>query len=229
MDVSADYTVRDQQRMERASRYFLWQASLAAGHLGRRVLEIGCGVGNFKRHLLDRDLVVGLDVVAECLAQHHDRFAEHAHIEAKLLDILNPDVRDLREYRFDSVACLNVLEHISDDGKALRHMHALLPPGGRAVFIVPAFSALYGPIDRNLGHYRRYSKVSWKGLAHAAGFREVVTEYMNMPGFFAWWANAKVFRKTEQSEHQIAIFDSLVVPVCSRARQCPISIAITVT
>ena len=219
MEVSVDYTIRDQQRMQRASRYFQWQASLAAEHLGRRVLEIGCGVGNFTRHLLDRDLVVGLDVVAECVAQHRDRFAEHPHVESTLLDILDPSVLHLVDRGFDSIACLNVLEHISDDEKALQHMHAVLPPGGRAVLIVPAFSSLYGPIDRNLGHFRRYSKTSWKRLAHATGFREIVTEYMNMPGFFGWWLNARVFKKTEQSEHQIAIFDSLVVPVSSRVER----------
>ena len=219
MEVSVDYTVRDQQRMQRASRYFLWQASMATAHLGRRVLEVGCGVGNFTGHLLDRDLVVGLDVVAECVAQHRERFSAHDHVEAKLLDILDPAILSLRGSGFDSIACLNVLEHISDDEQALRHMHALLPSGGRAVFIVPAFASLYGPIDRNLGHYRRYSKASWKRLARATGFREVVTDYMNVPGFFGWWVNAKVLKKTEQSEQQIAIFDSVVVPVCSRAER----------
>lgn len=219
VEVSVDYTIRDQQRMQRATRYFLWQASLALEHLGRRVLEVGCGVGNFTKHMLDRDLVVGLDVVAECVDQHRQRFAAQRHVDARLIDILDPSVLTLRDARFDSIACLNVLEHISDDEQALRHMHALLPPGGRAVFIVPAFSALYGPIDRNLGHYRRYSRESWKRLAHATGFREVVTDYMNMPGFFGWWMNAKVLKKTEQSDNQIAVFDSLLVPVCSRVER----------
>jgi SAM-dependent methyltransferase len=219
MEVSVEYTIRDQQRMQRASRYFLWQASLAMDHLGRRVLEVGCGVGNFTHHLLDRELVVGLDVVGECVEQHRARFSRNHHVQSKLLDILDPDVVNLRTLNLDSVACLNVLEHISDDVQALRHMHALLPPGGRAVFIVPAFSSLYGPIDRNLGHYRRYSKTSWKRLADAAGFREVVTNYMNTPGFFGWWVNARILKKTEQSEGQIAVFDSLIVPICSRVER----------
>ena len=47
------YKIRDQQRMQRARNYFEWQARLACPQLGRRVLEIGCGMGNFTRHLLD--------------------------------------------------------------------------------------------------------------------------------------------------------------------------------
>ncbi len=217
MNISVEYTIRDQVRMQRASRYFSWQASLAAQYLGHRVLEVGCGVGNFTGHLLKRDLVIGLDVVSECVSQHKQRFARHPVIESLQLDILDPRVLELRDRRLDSIACLNVLEHISDDEQALRHMHALLVPGGRAVFIVPAFESLYGPIDGNLGHYRRYSKTSWARLAESVGFRKVITNYMNLPGFFGWWFNAKVLKRTEQSEHQIAIFDSLVVPICSWA------------
>ena len=95
---------------------------------------------------------------------------------------MDPRVLRLRERNLDSIACLNVLEHVGDDERALRHMHALLPPGGRAVFIVPAFPSLYGPIDANLGHYRRYSKASWKSLCDSVGFRRVVTRYMNVAG-----------------------------------------------
>lgn len=216
MDVDSDYTVRDQQLMQRASRYFAWQAELAARHLGRRVLEVGCGVGNFTSHLLTRDLVIGLDVVPECVEAHRRRFAGNARIERILLDILDPAILALKERAVDSIACLNVLEHIRDDELALQHMHAVLPRGGRAVFILPAFPALYGPIDRNLGHYRRYSKGTWKRLAESVGFRPVIADYMNVPGFFGWWINAHLLKKESQSAQQIAFFDSLVVPLCSR-------------
>ena len=32
----------------------------------------------------------------------------------------------------------------------------MLTPGGRAVVLVPALPALYGSLDRELGHARRY-------------------------------------------------------------------------
>jgi SAM-dependent methyltransferase len=217
MEVSVDYTIRDQQRMQRASRYFNWQASLAAAHLGQRVLEVGCGLGNFTAHLSSRELVIGLDVVPECVAHHRRRFASNRSIESLAMDIVDPRVVELRSRRLDSIACLNVLEHVAEDRQALRHMYDVLPPGGRAVFIVPAFPALYGPIDRNLGHYRRYSSVSWKNLTDEVGFRSLITRYMNVAGFFGWWFNARVLRKTEQSARQIAVFDSVLVPVLSRA------------
>jgi hypothetical protein len=73
--------------------------------------------------------------------------------------------------------------------------------------------------DRNLGHYCRYSKGSWKHVARAKGCREVVTMDANVAALFRWWMNARVPKKTEQSEHQIAICDSLVVPISSRVER----------
>jgi SAM-dependent methyltransferase len=114
------------------------------------------------------------------------------------------------------VVCLNVLEHVRDHRLALDHMYRVLEPGGRAVFLLPAFESLYGPIDRNLGHFRRYSRASWRSLSEAAGFRVKLARYFNSVGFFGWWANARVFRKEAQSESQIELFDRAVVPVLKR-------------
>ena len=41
-------------------------------------------------------------------------------------------------------------------------------------------------------------------------------QYLNLPGFFGWWLNARVLKREEQSERQIEIFDRLIVPAISR-------------
>jgi len=212
---SADYTIRDQERMEQAKRYFEWQFALAEKHLGPRVLEIGCGLGNFTRHLLEREHVVAIDCEPRCTEAHRRRFTGHSNLETVCLDVLSPDFLELRRHAPDSIACLNVLEHISADEKALTHMNAVLPSGGTAVLIVPAFQALYGPIDANLGHARRYTKRSFRELAALTGFRPKILRYINSVGFFGWWFNARILKRTEQSSTQIRIFDSLVMPPLS--------------
>ena len=213
---TAEYTLLDQRLMERAKNYFAWQARLAKEQLGRRVVEVGCGAGNFTRHLTDRELVVGIDTVEECVEQTRKQFAKHANMLFRCLDIQDPGFRGLKVLRPDSIACLNVPEHVRDHRLALEHMHDVLPSGGRAVFLLPAFESLYGPIDRNLGHFRRYSKRSWRSLADAAGFRLRLMRYFNSAGFVGWWANARIFRKEAQSEAQIEFFDRAIVPVLSR-------------
>jgi SAM-dependent methyltransferase len=216
---TAEYTVADQERMKRATRYFEWQAAMAKEQLGSRVIEVGCGLGNFTRHLLDRELVIALDVVPDCIAHLHERFPGARQLQAHCLDVQDPAFLDLARERPDSIVCLNVLEHVRDDLRALEHMHTVLRPGGRAVFMLPAFESLYGPIDRNLGHFRRYSKRGWHELAARAGFRVKLARYTNSVGFAGWWINAKVLRRTQQSEGQIALFDSLLVPVMSRTER----------
>ncbi len=209
----ADYTVRDQERMRAAQRYFNWQLALVRPWLGNRVLEIGCGIGNFTRTILDRELVVGLDVETDCVALHREAHAGVPNVVSLTLDAAEPAaVGELAAYGVDSAVCLNVLEHIRDDHQTLRNLWQVLPDRGRLILVVPAFPALYGPIDNLLGHYRRYTKGSMRSLAHATGFEPVCLHYVNLVGYFGWWANAHVFKRTEQSAAQIATFDKLIVP-----------------
>lgn len=219
LTVSSDYTVRDQQRMSMAVNYFAWQSRISARALGSRVLEVGCGLGNFTETIANRDLVYGLDIDENCIALHRERFAGRANVRQQLLDALDPAFLALREHRFDSIACLNVLEHISDDLRMLESFREVLEPGGRVVLLVPAFQALYGPIDHYLGHYRRYTKASLAETARAAGLKPLTLRFINLIGFFGWWANAKLFRRTEQSGGQIAVFDRWIVPVQERAEE----------
>jgi SAM-dependent methyltransferase len=210
---TTEYTLRDQELMRAAERYFAWQSRIAGQELGRRVVEVGCGVGNFTRHLLDRELVVALDVEAGCVAQLGRNLGQPANVVARVLDVVDPSFVELREWGVDSVVCLNVLEHVEDDLLALRNMAAVLPPGGRAVLIVPALEALYGPIDEKLGHYRRYSKKRIRELAAAAGFEVKRLRYMNSVGGVGWWVNARILKRSAQSPGQIRVFDRMVVPV----------------
>ena len=213
---SVEYTLADQERMQLATNYFEWQARLAAAEAGRRVIEIGCGIGNFTRHLLNRDLVAGIDVAQDCIDRLIERFPNQPNLIALRMDVQDSEFLRLKRYQPDSIVCLNVLEHVRDDRQALEHMRVVLAPTGRAIFIVPAFESLYGPIDAKLGHFRRYSKRSWRALVETTGFHLRVMRYMNSAGFAGWWLNAKVLKKTEQSAGQVAIFDSLIVPVLSR-------------
>lgn len=212
ISVSSGYTVADQRRMSQAKRYFAWQSDLSKAQLGRRVLEVGCGLGNFTERLLDRELVIGIDIDANCIAHHQSRFAGQPQIRSQVLDALDPAFLRLRDERIDSIVCLNVLEHIEQDQTVLERMQQVLPPGGCVVLMIPAFMALYGPIDHHLGHYRRYTRAGLIETASRAGLRPRLLHYMNSVGFFGWWLNSKM-RRQEQSEAQIATFDNYVVPV----------------
>src|SRR5689334_20951423 len=66
---AVSYNIADQERMAAAVNYFAWQARLVKPYLGRRVMEIGCGCGNFTRTILDREAVLAIDCDADCVAR----------------------------------------------------------------------------------------------------------------------------------------------------------------
>jgi SAM-dependent methyltransferase len=215
----AAYTVADQERMARAANYVAWQARLVHRELGRRVLEVGCGLGNFTGTLLDREAVIAVDIQPACIERLEQRYAGRPNLQAFVCDVASPEFRGLARFQPDSCVCLNVLEHTEDDLSALQAIASVLTPGGRIALIVPAFQALYGPIDRNLGHFRRYSRDELAALAQRAGLRLRKAHYSNCLGFFGWWANAHVLKRQAQSEHQIHVFDRFLVPVISAVEQ----------
>lgn len=208
------YTLRDQERMAKAVHYFAWQGRLVRPHIGRRVVEFGCGTGNFTGNLLDREAVVAVDIEQECIGRLRRRYPDQKNLHAFAID--SEGFREIAKFRPDSCVCLNVLEHIEDDRGVLQQLASILPSGGAIVLIVPAFAALFGPIDRKLGHYRRYRRASMRALAESAGLRIEKMHYLNLAGFFGWWCNARIFKLEIQSRAQIAIFDLLIAPVMSR-------------
>lgn len=214
--VSSRYILEDQERMTRARNYFAWQRRLVTRELGRRVVEVGCGLGNFTEVLLDREVVVAVDAEPACVKRLKERYPNRNNLLAFTCDAGSPAFAHLAAFHPDSCVCLNVLEHIRDDAGALRAMASVLTTGGVMVLLVPAFPALYGPIDRNLGHFRRYSQRSLVRLAEAAGLHVRKAHYMNFLGFFGWWANAHILRREAQSEGQIDVFDRYLVPIVSR-------------
>jgi SAM-dependent methyltransferase len=206
------YTIADQERMTRAANYFAWQRRLVIPVIGRRVIEVGCGIGNFTGALLDRELVIALDVEPACCDRLRARYPDRPNLRVMTAEPGSRSFADLAGCGPDTCVCLNVLEHIEDDGLALAAMAEVLVAGGVVVLLVPALPALYGPIDRNLGHYRRYRRAGLTALAQSAGLHIEKLRYVNAIGFFGWWMNARLFRREAQSASQIAIFDRWIVP-----------------
>src|SRR5256885_1330349 len=153
------------ERMAAAPRFNRWMFERLRPWIGRRVLEIGAGIGNMSAFLVDQahvDRVVLTDTEPVYLGHLRERFAGRPHVSVAELRL--PAVSSgLLAERLDTVVCLNVLEHIEDDAASLRAMHDLLRPdggkGGRLVLLVPALRLLYGTLDEALGHFRRAEAV----------------------------------------------------------------------
>jgi SAM-dependent methyltransferase len=85
----------------------------------------------------------------------------------------------------DYIYAMNVLEHIAEDGDALRLMHRKLRSGGKLLIYVPAFQGLYSSMDALVGHYRRYRRDGLQSLVAQAGFEVESVAYADVVGYFA--------------------------------------------
>ena len=215
--MSADnITVSDLEIMASAANYRNWMFRQIAPYVGQRILEVGCGIGNFTSLLMDRELIVATDVYTPCVDYLKARLAGSLNVVPMKLDIADPAALELAKYEFDTVICLNVLEDIEDDLRALSHMHSVLRPGGRLVLLVPAFQFLYGTVDESLDHYRRYTRKNLLPRMKAAGFKIERSFYMNVIGMSGWFLNNRVLKRREENADQIELFDRYIAPVAER-------------
>ena len=122
--------------------------------------------------------------------------------------------------RFQSILCVNVLEHIEDDRAALSSMRSLLEKDGRLVLLVPAFQWLFGTLDAALSHFRRYTKRSLRTVLAETGFRVIHLEYFNMGSMLGWWFTGRVLKKKVIPVSVLKLYDSLV-PVFRQERLIP--------
>lgn len=204
---AADAGTRTLELLEGAQRYNRWVAERVRGSLGRRVLEIGCGMGTVTQLLVDRDLVVGVDVVESYVRDTAARFKDQPNVVIRLQDVTS-SIDGLASYRFDSVVSVNVFEHIADDLMAMRAAFTLLEPGGHLTLLVPSHPGLMSPFDRALGHHRRYTKRELRDKLVAAGFEVVRLRRSNPVGAVGWLVNNTLLRRPRLNG--VALYDRLV-------------------
>jgi glycosyltransferase involved in cell wall biosynthesis len=198
--------------LERAQRFNHWMADAIAPYVGARVLEMGAGIGNLTSELLPRDFYVASDINPHYLA-----YLENLALGKPYLRVARLDLEDEAAFaswagKFDTVVCLNVLEHVADPLPALRNMRSALLPGGRLVLYVPQGQWLYSALDEVLGHRCRYSKRQLAGELGEAGFQLETMRDFNRISVPGWWLNGKLLRRREFGRLQLKLFN-MVLPL----------------
>ena len=197
--------------------YIRWQLDQFEPYLGRRVLEVGCGVGAILAQLGPRDFVMGVDVEPELADFTRKRFAGRSNHEFATLDITSLTVAErskLKQHEFDTIVCSNVLEHIDDHRSAVASMGDLLVPGGALALLVPAHPALFGPYDLTDGHFRRYTKATLRELLDGANLNIERLHHFNSIGAVGWWVQYRVMRRSDQTQGDYKLMQTLV-PILS--------------
>jgi SAM-dependent methyltransferase len=167
---------------------------------GRRVLDLGCGLGEYVRGFSRQGAhAFGCDVA-------HNRLAEGRRRGAEGLVQAAGEALPYADRTFDVVVLNEVIEHVSDDRATMREVGRVLAPGGIAVIYAPnrlyPFEThgiylgkryVFGNIplvnwlpnvlrNRLVPHARAYTARGIERVAVASGLRIVDHSYV-YPGF----------------------------------------------
>jgi|SRR5579862_939455 len=213
-------------RMAEADRYNAWLLDRSARFLGRRVLDFGAGIGTFTAALSSAAHVVAVEPDPALTQKLRKRFADDRSvsvIEAGDDWLTDPKARS----NFETILCLNVLEHIEDDETVLHRFRDCLVTGGHVLLLVPAHQALFGEIDRKVGHKRRYSRLPLAELLKRAGLDPVEIRYVNPLGGLGWLVSSRILKREEVPIGPLRAYNRLV-PLLRHLDDVPLPFGLSV-
>lgn len=206
-----------------ARGYNQWIFDTIQPYLGKRVLEVGCGIGTYTKMFLDSpgvEHVCALETMEDHITLLKERLIPPP---GKTLDARCQNFLESTEGLggYDSFVMLNVLEHIEEDSKALDVLRTLLRPGGNLIILVPSLKFLYSNYDRSINHYRRYEKRELGHLITRCGYRLKRLQYFNLPGILGWWVRFCLLKNENFDPKSVKAFETIVPIVRAVESACP--------
>jgi SAM-dependent methyltransferase len=179
-------------------------------YLKGHVAEIGAGIGQMSEPLAKLPAVkhaVAVEPEPAYCAQHRKRLPSHELIEGTAADMPAGS-------QWDCILSINVLEHIREDEVELaRYAGLLRAKSGVLCLFVPARPEIYAPIDKDFGHFRRYTKPELRKKLTDTGFNVQRLHYFNCVGYFGWWANFCLLKKRLFEVSKVRAYDRWIFPV----------------
>lgn len=189
-------------------------------YLRGNVLEVGAGIGQITEALLgksDIKRLVSIEPHSSFYTQLSEKFPGHTIVQGTIEDVKG-------QGDWNAVVSINVLEHIKNDERELKNYHdQLLKNSGLLCLFVPARTEIYGQIDEDFGHFRRYMRPELRQKLEGAGFEIVCLRYYNIAGYFAWWLNFCLLKKRHFNAGSVRFFDRFIFPLVHgiESRICP--------
>ena len=177
-------------------------------YLRGNVLEVGAGIGQLTEALLPNPSIkkfVSIEPDSGFCSKLRALFPSHSIVEGTIDAVTDGE--------WNAILSVNVLEHISDDERELQiYRRCLAEEEGTLCLFVPARAEIYGSIDRDFGHFRRYGKAGLGGRLEQAGFKVLKLRYYNIAGYFAWWLNFRLMQKRHFDARAVRFFDRFIFP-----------------
>jgi len=204
------------ESLTRAVRYQKWIYDQVAPSMGRRILEIGSGIGTMSQWLPVREQLLLSEADPALHLRLEKKFPASDKIATTALPLGEALISWARGKDIDTAVSFNVMEHIEGDKAGFDSLFQLLRESKSVtpknlVCYVPAHQWAYGEMDRMFAHFRRYEhrslKKMWSELAPDFSIRY---RYMNLPGLLAWFTLGRVLKKKSFGTSSVETFERLL-------------------
>ncbi len=197
--------------LEQAPKFNQWMYEAVKPHLGKRIVELGAGRGNLSKLLKNHGEIFLAELRDEYLEELRERWEDLPGLTISKFDLTkSEDYNAIKDYKPDTVVCLNVLEHIEHDQEVLIDLNRALPEGAKIVFLVPYNPKLYSTFDKEIGHWRRYKKRELEDKMEKAGFKINKQYFFNHAGVWAWWLRNTLMGQKTITAAQLKTYNRLV-------------------
>jgi 2-polyprenyl-3-methyl-5-hydroxy-6-metoxy-1,4-benzoquinol methylase len=212
IDIAGQKTL---EAISSAHRFNTWMFDTIKPFCKGHVLEVGCGIGNISKLLIKNKFKTSLSDYSD---QYFDilrkEFGDNGKVEniykvdlaKENFETVYPDLINT----FDTIIAMNVVEHIYDDHLAISNCRKMLRENGHIIILVPAFQSLFNAFDKELVHFRRYTKKTLTKLFEDENFNIIHKQYFNAAGMAGWYINGTLLKKKLIPPDQMKAFDKLV-------------------
>ena len=176
--------------------------------IGKKILEVGAGIGSFTKIYVKNNLNVTLSEIDNSNYQTLKKnfcLQKNVKVENKLIEEFSG--------AFDTILYLSVLEHIEDDRKEISNALDKLENKGHLIICVPAHNYMYSNFDKEIGHFKRYEMNFFNNLnLKNANVRK--SFFMDSFGHLIYFLNKLIFSKeVYPSKFKIFIWDKIFIPI----------------
>ncbi len=206
------YGISTLEAIANAPGFNEWMYSTIAPFCDGKILELGSGIGNISHYFLrDKKDITLSDLRDNYRAYLMDKFGL-PEARVRSVDMVHPafetEYQDLLG-QFDAVFALNVVEHIEDHTLAMSNAAKLLKKGGKMIILVPAYNSLYNVFDKELGHYRRFTKNTLRPYI-PSNLKVNQMKYFNAVGIPGWFVSGSILKKKEISSGAMQVYDKMI-------------------
>ena len=211
-----EYTGCDLDVMSIAENYNRWILNCFHPYVCDNIIEVGAGQGTMSQLIAEQcKHLITIEPDENNCRIIREKLKDFQHTET-FYGFLSDFPKDAQ--MANNIMYINVLEHIEDEIAELTMAKQLLSENkGYLLIFVPALQTLYGAIDKQVGHYRRYSKKYLTDLLeNKLDMKIIKIKYFDIVGVLPWYILSCVLKLTGQNPTTVKIYDKFVVPVMSR-------------